>query len=160
MLPRFPFLSGRPLRRALTGAFRARIWPLLALGLFARTASAQAAADSSASGSALLGAYSEEQARRGRTAYEKNCTSCHAPTAYTGVAFRRAWVGRPVFELWEQIRTTMPNDAPGRLKPEQYADIVAYLLKLNGYPAGSTSLPAEAQRLQRILIEPLPRPGS
>ncbi len=160
MRSRFPSSPGRPTHRALTGALRVGLWPLLALGFFARTASAQAAADTSAPASALLGAYSEEQARRGRAAYEKNCTSCHAPTAYTGVAFRRAWAGRPVFELWEQIRTTMPNDAPGRLKPEQYADIVAYLLKLNGYPAGSTSLPADAERLQRIVIEPLPRPGS
>jgi mono/diheme cytochrome c family protein len=130
---------------------------LLLLATFAGRA--QTGADSSATGSALRGAYTSGQAKRGQSIYGKQCTKCHAATAYTGVAFRRVWAGRPAFELWEQIRTTMPQDGPGRLKPEEYADIVAYLLKLNGYPAGETELPATADSLQQVMVERLPPAG-
>jgi mono/diheme cytochrome c family protein len=103
--------------------------------------------------------YSARQARRGQDTYRKNCTACHNTAAYAGAGFRRAWSGRSVFELWEQIRTTMPNDSPGRLKLEEYADIVAYLLKLNGIPPGSDELPADAEVLRRLRIIPPSRPG-
>lgn len=105
------------------------------------------------------GMYSSRQARRGQDTYRRHCNSCHTTAAYSGATFRRAWTGRSVFELWEQIRTTMPNDSPGRLKPGEYADIVAYLLKLNGYPDGPDELPADAELLRRLLITPLERPG-
>lgn len=103
--------------------------------------------------------YSNRQARRGQNTYRKNCTACHNTAAYSGVGFRRVWSGRSVFELWEQIRTTMPNDGPGRLRPEEYADIVAYLLKLNGFPAGPDELPADAEVLRRLHIIPSPKPS-
>lgn len=64
-----------------------------------------------------------------------------------------------MFELWEQIRTTMPNDSPGRLKPGEYADIVAYLLRLNGLPDGPEELPADPDRLRALTITPPTRPG-
>ena len=100
--------------------------------------------------------YTNRQARRGQNTYKKYCNSCHSTAAYTGVVFRRNWAGRSVFELWEQIRTTMPNDAPGRLKPEEYADIVAYMLKLNGFPDGPDELPADAEALRALRLTPPP----
>ena len=53
----------------------------------------------------------------------------------------------------------MPQDSPGRLKPGEYADIVAYLLKLNGYPAGEAELPPDAAKLQALRIPPTPGSG-
>jgi S-disulfanyl-L-cysteine oxidoreductase SoxD len=123
-------------------------------------ARAQEPADSTGPDLATRGAYSADQARRGQSIYARHCTSCHAATAYTGVAFRRAWGGRSVFELWELIRTTMPNDTPGRLSGQEYADIVAYLLRLNGFPAGPDPLPPDPERLQRLTISHPPRPGN
>jgi mono/diheme cytochrome c family protein len=102
--------------------------------------------------------YSAEQARRGQATYGKHCVNCHSASAYTGAAFRRAWGGRPAWELWEQIRTTMPQDGPGKLSPRDYADIVAYLLRLNGLPAGPTDLPADADQLKARIIR-VPRTG-
>jgi len=46
----------------------------------------------------------------------------------------------------------MPDDKPGRLSRTQYADIVSYLLQLNGMPAGSEPLTADPKLLQRIRI--------
>lgn len=125
----------------------ALVWP-------AAPASAQAGPDSAATAPAAL--YSEAQARRGQATYQRHCQTCHTAAAYTGTAFRRAWAGRSPFDLWEQIRTTMPQDGPGRLKDGEYADIVAYLLRLNGYPAGTVELPADAERLQALVIARTP----
>jgi hypothetical protein len=58
----------------------------------------------------------------------------------------------------EQIRTSMPQDSPGSLSPREYADIVAYLLKLNKLPAGPNDLPSEAEKLKQLMIR-VPGPG-
>jgi mono/diheme cytochrome c family protein len=103
--------------------------------------------------------YSEAQARRGQSTYQRHCVSCHTAAAYSGAAFRRVWGGKSPYDLWEQIRTTMPQDNPGQLKATEYADIVAYLLRLNGYPSGPDELPAEAEKLQQLRIVPRPVAG-
>jgi mono/diheme cytochrome c family protein len=103
--------------------------------------------------STLQGVYSEGQARKGGEAFRKHCLECHAPEQHTGDAFRKAWNGRRAFDLFELLRTTMPNDRPGRLSRGQYAEIVAYLFQLNGLPAGRKALPNDDQGLLRIRIE-------
>jgi mono/diheme cytochrome c family protein len=102
------------------------------------------------------GAYTEAQAARGEATYRANCTSCHATSAHSGDTFIRPWEGRTAFDLFELIRTTMPVDNPGRLSREQYADIVAYLFKLNRLPAGDRPLPADDEGLKQVRIEAKP----
>ena len=46
----------------------------------------------------------------------------------------------------------MPADRVGTLKPPQSADLVAFILKLNEYPAGSSELASEMPALQQIKI--------
>jgi mono/diheme cytochrome c family protein len=99
------------------------------------------------------GAYTEAQAARGESTYRANCTSCHTTSAYVGDAFVRAWDGRTAFDLFELIRTTMPNDNPGRLSRQEYADIVAYLFKLNRLPPGDRPLPTDDEGLKQVRIE-------
>ena len=102
---------------------------------------------------ASRGAYSAVQADRGQLLYRRNCSSCHAATAYTGATFTQLWVGRTAYNLVSLIRQTMPNDDPGRLTTQQYVDIVAYLFRLNGYPAGARALPTDDAALKRIAID-------
>jgi S-disulfanyl-L-cysteine oxidoreductase SoxD len=104
----------------------------------------------------VRGAYTEAQAARGESTFRANCTSCHATSAYVGDAFVRAWEGRTAFDLFELIRTTMPNDNPGRLSRQEYADIVAYMFKLNRLPAGDRPLPADDEGLKQVRIEAKP----
>ena len=126
----------------------------------ARVAAAQAQGPpTAASSSTHRGAYTEAQAARGETTYRANCTSCHATSAHTGDAFMRAWDSRTAFDLFELIRTTMPVDNPGRLSREQYADILAYLFKLNRLPPGDRPLPADDEGLKHIRIEAKPTPA-
>ena len=102
---------------------------------------------------AARGAYTEAQAARGEAVYRATCTSCHTASAHSGENFIRGWDSRTAFDLFELIRTTMPIDNPGRLSREQYADIVAYLFKLNGLPAGDRQLPTDDEGLKKIPIE-------
>jgi hypothetical protein len=50
----------------------------------------------------------------------------------------------------------MPKNEPGSLAPEEYADLLAYLLKLNQMPVGPTELPADTMVLKTIRIEGRP----
>ena len=70
---------------------------------------------------------------------------------------REKWKGAPLSDLFELIENTMPKQAPASLTPEEYADAVAYLLKINGAPPGEQELPADAKALKQIRIS---LPGS
>lgn len=114
--------------------------------------------DSSGMISVLAGVYSTDQARRGESTHRKHCTECHNAVAYSGAVFRRMWAGRPVYEFWDQVRSTMPNNNPGSLKPGEYLDILAYVLRLNGYPPGENALPSDPEQLRTIRFD-LPPPA-
>ena len=78
--------------------------------------------------STLTGVYSEKQAARGQDVYAGMCRSCHAAATHTGVAFEKSWNGHPLSELFGFISTRMPKNEPGSLAPEEYVDVLAYLL--------------------------------
>ena len=103
---------------------------------------------------ASSGVYTAQQARVGEEAYAGMCTGCHTPASHMGDVFTNAWGGRPLSELFSFIRAAMPKNEPGSLAPEEYAAIVAYILKLNGMPAGKEPLPADSAALDRIRIDP------
>ena len=115
------------------------------------------------SGSSVLdGVYTTAQAERGQQAFAQNCAACHgsgltgngeAP-ALTGGEFISNWAGLTVGELFERMRTTMPQDNPGKLSRDQYADILSYVLKENGYPAGQKELDRRTEFLKAIAFVP------
>jgi mono/diheme cytochrome c family protein len=100
------------------------------------------------------GVYSASQAARGQKIYDASCASCHEPGRFTGPEFVKAWSGQPLQALFTTIRTTMPEDNPGSLTPEQYADVVALLLKFNDYPTGSMELAATEEAMKAVRMEP------
>lgn len=106
--------------------------------------------------SVLKGVYTDSQAARGDNEHQANCTSCHSTTNYIDAAFVKTWVGRTAFDLFDQLRTTMPDDSPGSLSQQQYVDIVAYIFKINGFPSGTDSLSTDPEALRLIRIEAKP----
>ena len=108
----------------------------------------------------LDGVFTAAQARRGRRVYTQNCESCHGPElkggemapSVAGSEFFVFWTELPLGTLFERIKTTMPEDGPGRLADEEYTDVVAYLLDTSDYPAGETELPADKMALDAIMI--------
>ena len=113
------------------------------------------------------GVYTEAQAERGKAGYATSCAMCHAPDlsgggeapALAGAAFLSSWNGQPVGDLFERIHTTMPIQAPGSLEPAAYADIVAFLFKTNGFPAGQADLANAKEMLTGIRIDAA-KPGA
>lgn len=99
--------------------------------------------------------YSAAQATRGEALYMSMCVSCHPPATYTGAVFL-TWQGRNLGELLAFLQEKMPKNDPGSLTAKEYADVMAYLLKLNKMPAGRVDLPADAKTLRGINIDILP----
>jgi len=60
------------------------------------------------------------------------------------------WSGLSVGELFERIRLSMPEGRPGTLSRQQNADILAYLLSVNQFPAGKSELQKDTDRLKQI----------
>jgi len=120
------------------------------------------AASGGPSAAAATGHYTEAQAMRGTTLYSEQCASCHGEDltgiadlfpALAGDAFLMLWQGRPMSELFEKVSLTMPALDPGSLTPEQSADLVAYMLSVSKYPAGTTDLASSADALGAITID-------
>jgi mono/diheme cytochrome c family protein len=124
---------------------------VLMLGAPAASAQSPVAADSGRS--VTSGAYTSAQAAAGETTFGSICGSCHGPSEFSGPAFRRIWSGRTVYDLFDQLRASMPLDNPGGLSREQYTNVIAYLLKLNKYPDGDVDLPASDSALRRIRFD-------
>lgn len=100
----------------------------------------------------LDGVYTEEQALRGAEVTEDVCRECHDDEEFVG-AFIRSWAGASVAALFDDIYSLMPEDQPGSLPAQQYADVIAYILQLNGLPPGEVELGAARESLERVLIE-------
>lgn len=98
------------------------------------------------------GVYTKEQASRGATSYDTACASCHELGKFKGDEFAKAWTGKPLTDLHTAV-ISMPMDAPGSMKPEEYADILAYFLNLNGYPAGQTELAGTEAAIKAITLD-------
>ena len=106
----------------------------------------------------LDGIYTETQAKRGEKIYAESCASCHGDDlsgggqtpALAGKEFNGDWNDLTMNDLFDRTRLSMPADKPGTLKPEQTADVIAYLLKKGNFPAGAADLPAEIAALKAI----------
>ena len=107
------------------------------------------------------GVYTKAQATRGQTAYAEECMKCHgenlgggeAGPPLAGKEFLEKWNGKTAGNLFGEIRKTMPSDDPGNLSSRQYADLVAYILSVNEFPAGQKELEREMAALDEIRIE-------
>ena len=129
------------------------IMRILVIAAAAIVASASAAqAQGSDIKPASAGVYKEEQAIRGDTVFQRTCLSCHTPTFHADEQFRMNWIGRTVYDLFKLLKTTMPEDNIGGLTDDDYTRVIAYILKLNGYPAGADSLSADSLAQKRIRI--------
>jgi mono/diheme cytochrome c family protein len=107
--------------------------------------------------------YTDAQAGRGQTLYGRHCEQCHgtglegdAPTeipALAGDTFLQRWSGRNLEDLILRMERSMPQGAPGSLSRSEYADLAAYLLRANAFPAGYEALGIDADRLRPIVLE-------
>jgi quinoprotein glucose dehydrogenase len=117
------------------------------------------------------GVYTTAQAQRGEALYTQQCAACHGETLegdaqtdrakrlaraippLSGDVFKGNWNGRPLSDLFDKIRKTMPRDDPGTVSLKDNADILAYILKYNHFPTGSKDLASEPEALTEITFE-------
>ncbi|MEP7309446.1 MAG: cytochrome c [Acidobacteriota bacterium] len=106
------------------------------------------------------GVFSKEQAGRGQAKYMAVCSNCHqgdlsgsdqAP-GLAGGDFLDRWEGQTVGDLADRIRTSMPLDDIGSLNVQLSADITAFLLQANNFPAGQEELKADRSLMKAVTI--------
>jgi cytochrome c5 len=150
--------------RLHTRGWRLSLGCLIALASGSSPATQQARPSGTPAGSTLRsqwsGIYTDAQAARGKPLYAENCAFCHGkdlegthsapPVAAAALAAR--WQGQTLADLFDYQQVFMPWNSPGGFSRTQNADILAFMLKKSGLPAG-TPLPTEsdAQRQVRIL---------
>ena len=101
------------------------------------------------------GTYSAAQAARGKAVYATNCAMCHGETLtgidvappLVGSAFLNNWNGTSAGDLFTRIHDTMPLNNPGTLSGRNVADVEAFVLQANGFPAGEAELPSNPAML-------------
>jgi len=116
------------------------------------------------------GAYTDEQAERARPTFDSRCANCHTLGAERGTGaagnagglssdkFWALFTQRTVLDLLNFVKKNMPNGvAAGSLPAPTYNDLVALILKSNGFPAGQTEVSPET--VADIQIIPKDGPG-
>ena len=104
--------------------------------------------------------FTAAQVARGQSTYGRDCARCHQAAlggadqspALTGGAFMSNWNGQTLGDLHDRVRVTMPSDTPGTYSRKDVADVIAYVLSFNGFPAGSVELPIDDGALKAIVF--------
>jgi cytochrome c553 len=105
------------------------------------------------------GIFTNAQADAGKTSASR-CQGCHGPElngtdrapALKGNAFLANWEDGSVNKLFTKIRDGMPPGNVDSLTPEVKLNILAHLLRENGFPAGTTELSLNADALDSLQI--------
>ena len=106
------------------------------------------------------GIYTADQAERGAGIYAQRCGACHGAAlngtgeapALVGGEFVSHWDTMTVGDLYDRVRTTMPQNDPMSMTREEYVDVLAFLLKNNGFPVGSQPMDKRSEVLSTIGI--------
>jgi PQQ-dependent dehydrogenase (methanol/ethanol family) len=119
--------------------------------------------------SVTTGAFTAAQAQAGQAAYTQQCAGCHrvdfrgsgdAPPV-AGPDFVAKWGPRAVNELFTYVVQAMPPTNPGALGEAGSLAVTAYLLQINGAPAGRQPLtPAVSTPIKALLTGPPRQPSS
>ena len=150
--------------------YRARARTAAACFLFVVAAGSQAHADSPQQTvrSVFDGVFTAEQSARGKAQYLKTCKRCHKENLagdledddevppIVGDKFLAEWTKWTVGDLFEFLTTEMPPKRKDRLKvsDKNHADVLAYILKQNGFPVGNVELPPTLEVLLEIEMSP------
>jgi S-disulfanyl-L-cysteine oxidoreductase SoxD len=147
--------------RPSTFLYLASLFGIAAISAAAYGSAHRQEAASSDSRSVWDGVYTDDQAKRGEPVYHKECASCHGDSLaggesappLTGGGFLANWNGLTLGDLFDRIRKTMPQSAPGKLTRQQVSDVLAYTLSVNKFPVGKTELSKQVEFLREIRFE-------
>ena len=108
------------------------------------------------------GVYTDAQADRASGVFSQSCERCHTLTSQgtrplSGDKFWEGYTQKTVGDLLNFVKTNMPNGQGGSLPAPTYNDLVALILKSNGFPAGKTEVTPET--VANVQIIPKDGPG-
>ncbi len=149
-------------KKPMCEIFKPAALAAIALAVWPHAASAQGTA------SVWDGVYTDAQAERGAGQYAQHCAVCHGKALEgNGEApplvgqFIPDWDGTTLDVLYDKVQVTMPLNAPGTLRPAVAADILAFLLKSNNFPAGAKELDPASDALKSVSFDTFrPKPLS
>lgn len=101
---------------------------------------------------ASAASFTDGQADRGREVFRGQCTECHASSEFSDSQFKFKWSRRHAGSLYQLIQTQMPETAPGSLTDAETVDLVAYILRMNGFTPGAAELAADSDVLSGISL--------
>jgi mono/diheme cytochrome c family protein len=136
---------------------------LLATVLFVATGSTIAMTQGAKGRTVWDGVYTDAQAERATAVFSQSCARCHSLTAdpnsrpLTGEKFWQGYTQKTVGDLLKFVSANMPNGNGGSLSASAYHDLVALILKSNGFPAGKTEIAADT--IADVQIVPKDGPG-
>jgi mono/diheme cytochrome c family protein len=108
------------------------------------------------------GVYTDEQATRGEALYGEHCVRCHGANLQgngegakplTDATFKSTWNGVTLGAMFDRVRLSMPQDKPGTMTRQQVADLLAFILRENKFPAGETELVRQTDLLNTITFK-------
>jgi mono/diheme cytochrome c family protein len=102
--------------------------------------------------SMLNGMFTSVQAARGEQRFKESCATCHS-IEEQAASLQAKWRNGSLHDLFRAISTTMPQNSPGSLTPDDYASIVALYLRQSGHAPGSTELPSDPATLAKLRID-------
>jgi S-disulfanyl-L-cysteine oxidoreductase SoxD len=138
-----------------------RFVPFMGLALLALSSPMLFAQADSHAASTRDGIYTADQAQQGKAVYEAKCGMCHGNTLQgmgpnsplTGNEFLKNWKDQTIADLFTKTIVMMPALNPGSMTPSETAQVLAYILSANNYPAGKAKLPSDFRLLNAIHID-------
>jgi cytochrome c5 len=143
---------------------RRSVWQVVTAGIVAGSAAVAVGQQKTVE----QGVYTSAQSARGEKTFDTHCVACHREPGGTapvlaGDRFMTSFGDATLQSLFTTVKTTMPRQAPASLTDAEYTDIVAHLLRLNGYADGMTELavgdlagitiPGQAGSLDQALVQ-------
>ena len=105
------------------------------------------------------GIFTNDQAERGKTNFYQSCVRCHGQNlegatapSLNGNRFITAWENENLYKLFVKVRDTMPPNFGTILTDEAKLDVITFLLRTNGYPAGPEELKVDVDTLENIQV--------
>src|SRR3977135_1466000 len=104
------------------------------------------------------GVFTSAQAARGKEPFERSCARCHnielagsqRGPALKGTVFWSKYDNENLSSLFMFIRDTMPQDGPSLVSDDIKADVLSYIMSMNGMPAGQAEVKSHLRTLGQV----------
>jgi S-disulfanyl-L-cysteine oxidoreductase SoxD len=132
----------------------------LAVAMWAAALAVASAQQPAADRKVWDGVFTSAQAARGKAPFERSCARCHnvelagsqRGPALKGNVFWSKFDNDNLGTLFGYLRDNMPQDGPSLVDDPIKADILAYIMSVNGMPSGNDELKPDVRALEGIKV--------